>query len=78
MSRRSEARRRPLVVTLWELVEAATSVSDDAAEVVAVVEHVLRTRASGVLGVAGESRPAHRGGAPRGPLRDVVDDPGWP
>ena len=65
MCPRFEAKRRPLVVTLWELVEAATSVTDDAVEVAAVVEHILRTRASAALDVAGESGLAHHGGAPR-------------
>ena len=77
MSRRFETKRRPLVVTLWELVEAATSVTEDAAEVAAVVQHILRTRASAALGVARESGLAHHGRAPRGMRHDVVDVPGW-
>ena len=60
MSCRFETKHRPLVVTLWELVEAATSASDDPAEVAAVVEHILRTRARAAPGVAGEPGLARR------------------
>jgi len=73
MSRRAETKRRHLVVTLWELVEAVTNVADDAAEVAAVVEHILRTRASAALGVAGRLGLAHQGSAPREQLHHVVD-----
>lgn len=76
-SRRSETKRRQLVVTSWELVEAATNVADDAAEVGAVVEHVLRTRASVVLDVAGRLGLAHPGGSPRELLHHVVDRDQW-
>ena len=74
MSHRFERKRRPLVVTSRELVEAATRVTEDAA----AVQHILHTRASAAPGVARESGPAHHGAAPRGMRRDVVDALGGP